>query len=108
VLLNLIMNAMEAMIAKAPSQRVIKITTDADEKSMEIAIVDFGTGVAAADKAQLFQPFFTTKQHGLGLGLSICQTIVKAHGGNLNIENNVGGGATAVVALPIQDMLVAA
>jgi PAS domain S-box-containing protein len=108
VLLNLIMNAMEAMSAKAPLQRVINITTRADEKAIEIAIVDFGGGVAAEDKTRLFQPFFTTKQHGLGLGLSICSTIVKAHGGKLSIENNAGGGATAVVALPIQDIPVAA
>ena len=108
VLLNLIMNAMEAMSAKAPSQRVINITTRANERQIEIAIVDFGPGVAAEDKTRLFQPFFTTKEHGLGLGLSICSTIVKAHGGKLSIENNAGGGATAVVALPIQDMPVAA
>ena len=96
------------MSAKAPLQRVINITTRADEKAIEIAIVDFGGGVAAEDKTRLFQPFFTTKQHGLGLGLSICSTIVKAHGGKLSIENNAGVGATAVVALPIQDIPVAA
>ena len=100
VLLNLIMNAMEAMSAKAPSQRAINITTRANDKKIEVAIVDFGSGLAVEDKVRLFEPFFTTKQHGLGLGLSICSTIIKAHGGSLSIENNAGDGATAVVALP--------
>jgi signal transduction histidine kinase len=100
VLLNLIMNAMEAMEAKAPSQRVVNITTLDNDKKIEIAIVDFGSGLAVEDKVRLFEPFFTTKQHGLGLGLSICSTIIRAHGGTLSIENNAGDGATAVVALP--------
>ncbi len=108
VLLNLIMNAMEAMSTTAPSQRAINITTRANNTTIEVAIVDSGPGVAAEDKARLFQAFFTTKQHGLGLGLSICSTIVKAHAGKLSIENNAGGGATAVVALPIKDIQVAA
>jgi signal transduction histidine kinase len=103
VLLNLIMNAMEAMSAKAPSQRAINITTCANGKKIEVAIVDFGSGLAVEEKVRLFEPFFTTKQHGLGLGLSICSTIVKAHGGTLSLENNVGDGATAVVALPIPE-----
>ena len=100
VLLNLIMNAMEATSAKTPSQRVINITSRANEEKMEVAIVDCGSGVAAEDQTRLFQPFFTTKQHGLGLGLSICTRIIKAHGGTLSIENNAGDGATAIVALP--------
>ncbi len=100
VLLNLTMNAMDAMSAKAPSQRVINITTRANDKKVEVAIVDFGSGLPVEDKARLFEPFFTTKQHGLGLGLSICSTIINTHGGTLSIENNAGDGATAVVALP--------
>ena len=100
VLLNLIINAMDAMSAKAPSQRVINIMARANDKKIEVAIVDFGPGLAVGDKARVFEPFFTTKPHGLGLGLSICSTIVKAHGGTLSIENNAGDGATAVVALP--------
>ena len=100
VLLNLIMNAMEAMSAKAASQRVINVMTRANDKKIEVAIVDFGSGLAVEDKVRLFEPFFTTKKHGLGLGLSICSTIITAHGGTLSIENNAGDGATAVVALP--------
>ena len=100
VLLNLIMNAIEAMSEKVPSKRAINITTCANDKKIEVAIVDFGTGLAAEDRGRLLEPFFTTKPHGLGLGLSICSSIIKAHGGTLGIENNAGDGATAVVALP--------
>ena len=100
VLLNLIMNAMEAMSTKEPPQRAINITTRANDKKIEVAIVDCGTGLLVEDKARLFEPFFTTKQHGLGLGLSICSSIIRAHGGTLSIENNAGYGATAIVALP--------
>ena len=108
VLLNVIMNAMEAMNSKAPSQRTINITTRANAMQVEAVIVDSGQGIAAEDQTQLFQPFFTTKEQGLGLGLSLCSTIVKSHGGKLNIENNAGGGATVVIALPSQETLVAA
>ena len=108
VLLNVIMNAMEAMSSKAPSQRAINITTRANAKQVEAVIVDSGQGIAAEDQTQLFQPFFTTKEQGLGLGLSLCSTIVKSHGGKLSIENNAGGGATVVIALPSQETLVAA
>ena len=108
VLLNVIMNAMEAMNSKAPSQRAINITTRANAMQVEAVIVDSGQGIAAEDQTQLFQPFFTTKEQGLGLGLSLCSTIVKSHGGKLNIENNAGGGATVVIALPSQETLVAA
>ncbi len=108
VLLNALMNAMEAMNSKAPSQRAIKVMTRADDKQIEAVIVDSGHGIAAEDKPRLFQPFFTTKEHGLGLGLSICSTIVKSHGGKLSIENSAGGGATVTVALPTRDVLVPA
>jgi C4-dicarboxylate-specific signal transduction histidine kinase len=108
VLLNVIINAMEAMSSKAPSQRAINITTRANAKQVEAVIVDSGQGIAAEDQSQLFQPFFTTKEQGLGLGLSLCSTIVKSHGGKLNIENNAGGGATVVIALPSQETLVPA
>ena len=56
--------------------------------------MDFGHGVAAEVQQRLFEPFFTTKEHGLGLGLSICSTILKAHGGNLRIDSNDYDGAT--------------
>jgi C4-dicarboxylate-specific signal transduction histidine kinase len=101
VLLNAIMNAMEAMCENAPSQRTLKIMTRAKDDRVEAVIVDRGHGIAPEHRARLFQPFFTTKDHGLGLGLSICANIVASHGGKLGIENNEGDGATVTVSLPI-------
>ena len=106
VLLNVIMNAMEAMSSKAPSQREMSITTRVNGRQIEAAIVDSGHGIATEDQKLLFEPFFTTKERGLGLGLSICSTIVKSHGGKLSIDNETGGGARVVVALPTQETLV--
>jgi C4-dicarboxylate-specific signal transduction histidine kinase len=107
VLLNAIMNAMEAMNANAPSQRILQVMTRANGNKIEAAIVDCGHGIAAEHQTQLFKPFFTTKSHGLGLGLSICSKIVKAHGGELSIENNVGnGGAKVTITLPAHDTIL--
>ena len=108
VLVNVIMNAMDAVRSKAPAQRAINITTRANGTRIEAAIIDSGPGIAAENQARLFQPFFTTKERGLGLGLSICSRIVKSHGGKLSVENNADGGATAVLALPARDILVPA
>jgi C4-dicarboxylate-specific signal transduction histidine kinase len=100
VLVNLLINAMDAVAAKSPSRRRIEISTRANGKHVEVQIVDFGQGIRAEDHKRLFEPFFTTKENGLGLGLSICSTIVEAHGGKLSINNNDHGGATVVLTLP--------
>jgi C4-dicarboxylate-specific signal transduction histidine kinase len=100
VLLNLLINAMDAVGSKSPPRRKIKISTRASGKHVEANIADFGIGIAADNQRRLFEPFFTTKEHGLGLGLSICSTIVKAHGGRLGIDNNDHGGATASLSFP--------
>jgi signal transduction histidine kinase len=100
VLLNLLINAIDAVGGKAPPRRMIKISTRTNGKHVEANIADFGHGIAAGNQQRLFEPFFTTKGHGLGLGLSICSTIVKAHGGQLGIDNNDYGGATVVLSFP--------
>jgi signal transduction histidine kinase len=101
VLLNLLINAMDAVGSKTPPRRIIKISTRANGKHVEVDITDSGHGIAADDHKRVFEPFFTTKDQGLGLGLSICSTIVKAHEGKLSIHNNDFGGATAVLSLPV-------
>ena len=100
VLLNLLINAMDAVGSKTPSQRMINVSTRANGKHVEVDITDSGHGIAADDQKRVFEPFFTTKQQGLGLGLSICSTIVEAHKGKLSIQNSDHGGATAKLSLP--------
>jgi two-component system sensor kinase FixL len=69
--------------------------------------MDRGTGLPPETLARLFQPFFTTKRHGLGLGLAISRSIVQNHGGRLWAENNDGQGATFFIALPLSGHLPA-
>jgi C4-dicarboxylate-specific signal transduction histidine kinase len=98
VMLNLLINAMDAVGSEDPDRKIINVSTHANGKHVEVVIVDFGHGIAADVQQRLFEPFFTTKEHGLGLGLSICSTIVKAHGGNLRIDSNDYGGATVLLS----------
>jgi two-component system sensor kinase FixL len=92
VLLNLMRNAIEAM--DGSPRRELEIAATARGDMIEFAVIDSGPGLAPEVEAQLFQPFVTTKRHGMGIGLSICRTIVEAHGGRLWTEPTPGGGAT--------------
>jgi signal transduction histidine kinase len=101
ILLNLFMNAMDAMDGVAPARRTIAISTAVtDEGGIEVRISDRGTGLPPSQEQSVFQPFFTTKKRGLGLGLPICASIMKLHGGKLSLQNNVSEGATAIFRLP--------
>jgi signal transduction histidine kinase len=101
ILLNLFMNAMDAMDGVAPARRTISISTAVtDEGGVEVRISDCGTGLPPSQEQSVFQPFFTTKKRGLGLGLPICASIMKLHGGTLSLQNNVSEGATAIFRLP--------
>ena len=91
VILNLIRNAIEAM-QDAPRRELLVETAPGGEGMAEIRIGDTGSGIDPAIATQLFQPFITTKPQGMGVGLSICRTIVEAHGGKLWVEPNPGGG----------------
>jgi two-component system, LuxR family, sensor kinase FixL len=91
VLLNLIRNAVEAM--EGSPKRELTIATKPEVDNMiAISVADTGTGIAPEMISQLFQPFVTTKRHGMGVGLSISRTIVEAHGGQILVESNPGGG----------------
>lgn len=100
VLLNLVLNACDAMAEIDPSVRQLTMTTSGiGTTTVEFAVIDRGHGISAANMPRLFEPFFTSKENGLGLGLAISRTIVDAHGGRLWAENNVDGGATFRLAL---------
>ena len=91
VILNLIRNAIEAM-AESPKRQLVIASGEAAERMVEIRVADTGSGLAPEVAQRLFQPFFTTKQHGMGVGLSISKTIVEAHGGRMWADGNPGGG----------------
>jgi C4-dicarboxylate-specific signal transduction histidine kinase len=92
VMLNLMRNAYEAMARSEPGELEVT-TTRLDDGTVEVVVADRGPGLPPAIVGHLFEPFNTTKRNGMGLGLSICRTIVEAHGGFLRYEPNRGGGA---------------
>jgi len=93
VLVILIVNAMDAMKETAEGARKVVVSARGAESFVEIAVRDFGHGIAAANLPQLFDSFFTTKADGMGLGLSIARTMIAAHGGRIWAENAPDGGA---------------
>jgi len=99
VLVNLFRNALEAM-ATSTHRELIASNTRAADDMIEIAVSDTGSGFAVDALANLFQPFFTTKETGMGVGLSISRTIIETHGGRMWAETNKSGGATFRFTLP--------
>jgi signal transduction histidine kinase len=100
VLLNLVRNAMEALAEKPPSRRRIMIRGTVKTSTVEVSVSDTGTGLPADIIDRLFTPFVTTKSNGLGIGLTIVQSIVDAHGGAIDANRNPDGGATFTFTLP--------
>ena len=103
VILNLILNGASAMRNSPSGQRKIIVRTAMlDSRTVKTFVTDFGTGIDENHIDRLFEPFYTTKPEGLGMGLSISQTIIKAHGGTMEAKNNREGGATFAFSLPAQ------
>lgn len=101
VILNLVANACEAMDSAGGSERRIVLRASrADGAGLELSVSDSGAGLPEGAETKLFEPFFTTKSDGVGLGLSVCRTIIDAHGGRLWATRNPEGGATLHFTLP--------
>ncbi len=103
VILNLILNSAAALRNAPQAQRKIIVRTAMqDDRNVKVSVTDFGTGIDENNIKHLFEPFYTTKPKGLGMGLSISQTIIQAHGGTIEASNNPEGGATFSFTLPVQ------
>jgi PAS domain S-box-containing protein len=102
VIINLVMNGIEAMqpITEGPRDLVIRSNQD-ETQHVCVSVTDCGIGISSDNVNQLFNAFFTTKSSGLGMGLSICRSIVEAHGGRLSASGNEGPGATFQFVLPL-------
>ncbi|WP_161534834.1 PAS domain S-box protein [Bradyrhizobium sp. LCT2] len=108
VLINLVMNGIEAMQANVDHPRELAIRSsltddddDDDDDRLLLTVTDRGVGLGKDVKERIFTPFFTTKSGGLGMGLSICRSIIEAHAGRLSAFQNEGSGATFQIALPL-------
>jgi signal transduction histidine kinase len=101
VVLNLIINGIQAMSSIDDRPRNLLVQSRRNEAGeVVVAVIDNGTGIDPAIADQLFTAFFTTKTSGLGMGLSICRSIIEAHGGKVIARNNQGPGATFQFSVP--------
>jgi signal transduction histidine kinase len=101
VVLNLVVNAVQAMGAAADGPRELSIATArAEPNGVMVAVKDSGPGVTPANLERLFTPFYTTKPGGLGMGLSICRSIVESHGGRIWVTANLLQGAIFQFTVP--------
>ena len=91
-----------------PQRRVIIRTLQTPAGDIQVVVKDYGPGIKMANGEQAFVPFYTTKDQGLGLGLSICSTIIRKHGGTINLRNDDTGGAIAEFSLPARILMMAA
>lgn len=103
VLLNLVINGMEALDSMAASERSVGISVVRRHDSMlEVCVSDSGPGLPAGLEQRVFDPFFTTKSTGMGVGLSICRTIIEAHGGKIWVDPGAGAGTAFRFTLPLE------
>jgi signal transduction histidine kinase len=101
VLLNLLTNACDAVGENVNGERSVLVRTSVlDDSTVQVSVVDRGVGIGAETLGRIFEPFVTTKPHGMGLGLAVCRTIVSAHGGTLSGVNNPDRGARFDMTLP--------
>lgn len=99
-LLNLVINAMEAMDESKVRTLTLESLSTGEQKEVEIRVTDTGPGIPSGQLNVLFQPFHTTKEKGMGMGLAVANSIIEEHGGRLTAESVEGAGTTFVIALP--------
>jgi signal transduction histidine kinase len=102
VVLNLVLNAMDAVQASPGTQEVV-LGTAAGSGEVEIFVRDTGPGLTPKARQRVFEPFFSTKTQGLGMGLAIVRSIVERHRGRVEVESGAAGGAVFRVLLPLAD-----
>jgi C4-dicarboxylate-specific signal transduction histidine kinase len=100
VLLNLVLNSLDAMADTPTSERRLHVTTSTRNGEIAVAVRDKGAGIASSAMADIFEPFVTTKAEGMGMGLSIARSIIEAHRGRIHAENNSDKGATVRFTIP--------
>ena len=100
MVLNLIVNAIEAMAGADVVERLLTLKTQADHKSVQLVVIDTGPGIDVTIADRIFDALFTTKSKGLGMGLSICRSIVAVHSGTLSVDAHLPGGSEFRVTLP--------
>jgi len=101
VLLNLLLNAMDAVSDSTPDRRRVAVLVRLADKRAEVVVSDTGHGIPEDKLPRVFEPFFTSKQNGMGLGLPISRTIIEAHGGSIQAKNDPDGGAIFCFTLPM-------
>jgi C4-dicarboxylate-specific signal transduction histidine kinase len=102
VLVNLVLNSLDALAHTPPEYRYVVVSTARHGSHAEVSVQDRGPGISAGAMRRMFEPFFSTKAEGMGMGLSIARGIVEAHSGRIVAENNVDRGATFRVFLPLR------
>jgi signal transduction histidine kinase len=101
VILNLVMNGIDAMRDTPAKNRIISIQSSRTENFAELSVSDHGPGILEDKLNEIFEPFFTSKAEGMGMGLSIARTIIEAHDGQIWAENRDYGGASFRIRLPL-------
>jgi len=103
VVLNLLINAMDAVGTMPTERRRVRLWTTQSNSEVRLAVTDRGTGILVDRVSDIFEPFYTTKDAGgMGMGLAISRSIIEAHAGRIEAKNNADGGATVSFSVPIR------